>query len=101
MNTGERSWTRWDLYIYKYVGQHARMRGAKRVACASTGNTSASMAVFCAVGQGVSGIIFIGSGKIGPVTKQIRDLYFRVVRGNEPDYMHWLTPISQPESVAS
>ena len=26
---------------------HAKMVGAKRVACASTGNTSASLAVFC------------------------------------------------------
>lgn len=44
---------------------HARMVGAKRVACASTGNTSASLAVFCsATDLGFTGIIFIGSGKI-------------------------------------
>jgi iron complex outermembrane receptor protein len=29
VNTGEKSWTRWDLYIYKYVGEHALMRGAE------------------------------------------------------------------------
>ncbi|MBN1466314.1 TonB-dependent receptor [candidate division KSB1 bacterium] len=29
MNTGEKSWRRADLYIYKYVGEHALMRGAE------------------------------------------------------------------------
>jgi len=44
---------------------HARMVGARRVSCASTGNTSASLAVFCsATDLGFTGIIFIGSGKI-------------------------------------
>jgi threonine synthase len=44
---------------------HARMVGAKRVACASTGNTSAALAVYCsATTHGFRAIIFIGSGKI-------------------------------------
>ncbi|MDX2036263.1 MAG: threonine synthase [Isosphaeraceae bacterium] len=44
---------------------HARMVGAKRVACASTGNTSAALAVYCsATPYGFKAIIFIGSGKI-------------------------------------
>ncbi len=44
---------------------HARMVGAKRVACASTGNTSAALAVYCsATGLGFRAIIFVGSGKI-------------------------------------
>ncbi len=44
---------------------HARMVGAKRVACASTGNTSAALAVYCsATALGFRAIIFIGSGKI-------------------------------------
>jgi threonine synthase len=44
---------------------HARMVGARRVACASTGNTSAALAVFCsATDFGFRAIIFIGSGKI-------------------------------------
>ncbi len=42
---------------------HARMVGAKRVACASTGNTSASLAMFASFAE-VQGIVFIGSGKI-------------------------------------
>jgi threonine synthase len=44
---------------------HARMVSAKRVACASTGNTSAALAVYCsATDLGFRAIIFIGSGKI-------------------------------------
>ena len=43
---------------------HAHMVGAKRVACASTGNTSASMALYAAASRGISGLVFIGSGKI-------------------------------------
>src|SRR5436305_89804 len=43
---------------------HARVVGAKRAACASTGNTSASLAVFCSATGLMRAIIFIGSGKI-------------------------------------
>jgi threonine synthase len=44
---------------------HARMVGAQRVACASTGNTSAALAVYCSATEfGFRAIIFIGSGKI-------------------------------------
>jgi threonine synthase len=42
---------------------HANMVGAKRVACASTGNTSASLAMFASLAE-MQGIVFIGSGKI-------------------------------------
>src|SRR5436305_12813681 len=41
----------------------ARMVGARKVACASTGNTSASLAMFASLAQ-MQGIVFIGSGKI-------------------------------------
>ena len=43
---------------------HARTIGAKRAACASTGNTSASLAMYCAVTRLMKAVIFIGSGKI-------------------------------------
>jgi threonine synthase len=44
---------------------HARMVSAQRVACASTGNTSAALALYCsATDFGFRAIIFIGSGKI-------------------------------------
>ncbi|MCY2952349.1 MAG: threonine synthase [Planctomycetota bacterium] len=42
---------------------HAHMVGANRVACASTGNTSASLAMFASLAQ-MQGVVFIGSGKI-------------------------------------
>ncbi|MBI1368856.1 MAG: threonine synthase [Planctomycetes bacterium] len=42
---------------------HARMVGADKVACASTGNTSASLAMFADM-AGFKGVVFIGSGKI-------------------------------------
>src|SRR5688572_14410338 len=61
---------------------HARMVGAKKVACASTGNTSASLALFASLAE-IQGVVFIGSGKIsfgklsqaldyGALTLQIR-----------------------------
>ena len=43
---------------------HARLVGASRAACASTGNTSASLAVFCSATGLMRAVIFIGSGKI-------------------------------------
>jgi threonine synthase len=43
---------------------HARIVGARRAACASTGNTSASLAIYCAASSLMRAIIFIGSGKI-------------------------------------
>lgn len=41
----------------------------------------------------------IGNGQTGPITAQLRDLYFRVVHGREPRYLHWLTPV--PQAVAA
>jgi branched-chain amino acid aminotransferase len=33
----------------------------------------------------------VGAGTPGSITQSIQELYFRVVRGNEPRYEHWLT----------
>jgi len=43
---------------------HARSIGASRAACASTGNTSASLALYCSVTRLMKAVIFVGSGKI-------------------------------------
>ncbi len=43
---------------------HAGLVGAERAACASTGNTSASLALYCSVTRRMKAVIFIGSGKI-------------------------------------
>ncbi|MBX9679286.1 MAG: threonine synthase [Gemmataceae bacterium] len=43
---------------------HARSVGAVRAACASTGNTSASLAVYCSASGLMRAVVFIGSGRI-------------------------------------
>lgn len=43
---------------------HARLVGATRAACASTGNTSASLALYCSATAAMKAVIFIGSGRI-------------------------------------
>ncbi|HWL10165.1 MAG TPA: pyridoxal-phosphate dependent enzyme, partial [Planctomicrobium sp.] len=43
---------------------HARMVGAKIAACASTGNTSASLAIYAGTTGLLKVIVFVGSGKI-------------------------------------
>ena len=43
---------------------HAKMVGARSAACASTGNTSASLALFAAETGLLSAYVFVGSGKI-------------------------------------
>ncbi|HFD39990.1 MAG TPA: branched-chain amino acid transaminase [Anaerolineae bacterium] len=35
----------------------------------------------------------VGTGRIGPVVSQLRELYFDVVRGNNPKYRHWCLPV--------
>ncbi|MEQ8769246.1 MAG: threonine synthase [Phycisphaerales bacterium] len=42
---------------------HARLVDAKRVACASTGNTSASLALYASM-TGIPAYVFVGEGKI-------------------------------------
>jgi branched-chain amino acid aminotransferase len=41
----------------------------------------------------------IGTGKMGEITRQLRDLYFDVVTGRVPKYRDWLTPVYVPEHV--
>ena len=35
----------------------------------------------------------IGDGEVGPMTARIRDIYFAAVRGLEPRYRDWVTPV--------
>lgn len=58
----------------------------------------ADEAFFTGTGAQVAAIVEIdhrklGDGQVGPLTRQIQDLYFRTVRGRHPRYMHWLTPV--------
>lgn len=64
----------------------------------------ADEAFFCGTGAQIAAIgsidhRLVGDGALGPITQQIRDLYFRVVLGEEPKYMHWLTPVPVLETV--
>jgi branched-chain amino acid aminotransferase len=52
----------------------------------------------CGTGVQVSPVIEVdhrkvGSGEVGPIARLVRDRYFDAVRGNLPEYRHWLTPI--------
>jgi branched-chain amino acid aminotransferase len=40
----------------------------------------------------------IGTGTIGPVVSRLRELYFDVVRGRNPKYRHWCTPVYGQEN---
>jgi branched-chain amino acid aminotransferase len=42
----------------------------------------------------------IADGEIGPVTRELEDLFARVLRGREPRYAHWRTPVGVREAVA-
>ena len=38
----------------------------------------------------------IGAGEMGPITRDIQATFFRAVRGLEPRYTEWLTPVDAP-----
>jgi len=57
---------------------------------------TADEAFFCGTGVQIAAIVEIdhrpiGTGKIGPVVSQLRDLYFDIVRGKVPKYRAWCT----------
>ena len=43
----------------------------------------------------------IGGGRPGPLTLELRDLYFDVVRGRKPKYRSWCTPVYAPVARAT
>ncbi len=58
----------------------------------------ADEAFFTGTGAQVAGIVSVdrrqlGDGKLGPLTTQIQDLFFRTVRGKVERYHHWLTSV--------
>jgi branched-chain amino acid aminotransferase len=36
----------------------------------------------------------VGEGAVGAITRSVQEMYYRVVRGLEPRYAHWLTPVA-------
>lgn len=58
----------------------------------------ADEAFFCGTGMQITPIGYVdhravGDSEVGPITQQIRDLYFRVVKGEVVKYEQWLTPV--------
>ena len=43
----------------------------------------------------------IGTGKPGPVSEQLRDIFFNIVRGRNDAYRDWLTPVYASAPVAA
>jgi branched-chain amino acid aminotransferase len=53
---------------------------------------------FCGTGAQISPIVQvekkkIGKGKVGPITTQLQEIYFKAVRGEMPKYKSWVTPV--------
>lgn len=64
----------------------------------------ADEAFFCGTGAQVTPIGKIdhrpvGAGGVGPISRQLRDLYFDVVKGNKEAYLNWLTPVPVLETA--
>jgi threonine synthase len=81
---------------------HARLIGAKRAACASTGNTSASLAMYSAVTGLMSAIIFVGSGKIayGKLSQALEYGALTIqIAGDFDDAMNRVREVSQDQGI--
>jgi branched-chain amino acid aminotransferase len=50
--------------------------------------TGAQIAVVTSVDQRA-----VGDGEIGPIAARLQEVYFDVVRGHNPKYLDWLTPV--------
>ncbi|HEV2358490.1 MAG TPA: branched-chain amino acid transaminase [bacterium] len=58
----------------------------------------ADEAFFCGSGAEVTPVNTVdrypvGSGRPGPLTRKLQELYFAVAEGRVPEYRHWLTPV--------
>lgn len=65
---------------------------------------SADEIFFTGTAAGIASVVSIdrrpvGDGKTGPVTRQLRDFYARVVTGEEPAYGDWLTAVPKLTAV--
>jgi len=66
----------------------------------------AEEAFFCGTGVQMAAITRvdhrpIGTGKMGPITARLRKLYFDVVRGRVPKYLHWCAPVYRALEAAA
>jgi branched-chain amino acid aminotransferase len=65
----------------------------------------ADEAFFCGTGVQLAWIESIdgrpvGTGQIGPITQRLRTIFFDTVRGRNPRYASWLTPVRIPVAAA-
>ncbi|MSQ72918.1 MAG: branched-chain amino acid transaminase [Betaproteobacteria bacterium] len=59
----------------------------------------ADEAFFCGTGAEVTPVVevddrAIGEGRPGPITQRLQKIFFDTVYGRNPDFAHWLTPVS-------
>jgi branched-chain amino acid aminotransferase len=52
----------------------------------------------CGTGAQISPVVevdhrTVGDGQVGPITRRLSELYFDVVRGRNPTYSDWVTPV--------
>jgi branched-chain amino acid aminotransferase len=60
----------------------------------------------CGTGAQISPVIEIdhrkvGTGAVGPITRQLQDVYFRAVRGEDPKRPHWVHGVYGDASIAA
>jgi branched-chain amino acid aminotransferase len=65
----------------------------------------ADEAFFCGTGVQIAAVTQvdhrpIGSGKMGPLVSELREVFFDVARGRAAKYRHWCVPAYQTEAVA-
>ena len=81
---------------------HAKMVGVKKVACASTGNTSSSAAAFAANELDVEALVFVGEGKIAR-SKLAQTLAYGAkviqLKGNFDDAMLMIKRLAQDRGI--
>jgi len=81
---------------------HGRLVGATQAACASTGNTSASLALYCSALKFMKCVVFVGSGKIAyGKLSQALDYGARTVqiRGDFDDAMARVQEVSRKMGI--
>lgn len=81
---------------------HAHTIGASRAACASTGNTSASLALYCGVSKLMQAVIFIGSGRIsyGKLSQALDYGALTIqIAGDFDDAMHRVQQVSVKQGI--
>jgi branched-chain amino acid aminotransferase len=66
----------------------------------------ADEAFFCGTGVQVASITRvdhrpIGDAAMGPITAELRNVYFDIVRGKNENYRHWCTPVYVEQPVSS